>query len=46
MPIMDGLEFVQHLRETNNDIKIIILTGHSEFNYARRAVKLGFLIIC
>lgn len=41
MPIMDGLEFVQHLRETNNDIKIIILTGHSEFNYARQAVKLG-----
>ncbi len=40
MPIMDGLEFVQHLREKNNDIKIIILTGHSEFNYARQAVKL------
>jgi len=41
MPIMDGLDFVQHLRESNDDIKIIILTGHSEFNYARQAVKLG-----
>jgi len=41
MPIMDGLEFVQHLRESNDDIKIIFLTGHSEFNYARQAVKLG-----
>lgn len=41
MPIMDGLEFVQRIRETKNDTKIIILTGHSEFNYAKQAVHLG-----
>ena len=41
MPIMDGLEFVQNIRQTKNDSKIIILTGHSEFNYAKQAVQLG-----
>ncbi|NLE24924.1 MAG: response regulator [Clostridiaceae bacterium] len=41
MPIMDGLEFVQNLRDAKNDIKIILLTGHSEFHYARQAVQLG-----
>lgn len=41
MPIMDGLEFVQNIREKGINSKIIILTGHSEFNYARQAVQLG-----
>jgi two-component system response regulator YesN len=41
MPIMDGLEFVQYSREKGVSSKIIILTGHSEFNYARQAVQLG-----
>ncbi|HEX2947333.1 MAG TPA: response regulator [Clostridia bacterium] len=41
MPIMDGLEFVQSSREKGINSKIIILTGHSEFNYARQAVQLG-----
>ncbi len=41
MPIMDGLEFVQNSREKGVNSKIIILTGHSEFNYARQAVQLG-----
>ena len=41
MPIMDGLEFVQEIRETGSGCKIIILTGHSEFLYAKQAVQLG-----
>lgn len=41
MPIMDGLEFVQNLKEKGINSKIIILTGHSEFNYAKQAVQLG-----
>ncbi|HEX3029636.1 MAG TPA: response regulator [Clostridia bacterium] len=41
MPIMDGLEFVQNIREMGIGSKIIILTGHSEFNYAKQAVQLG-----
>lgn len=41
MPIMDGLEFVRNVNEKGIDSKIIILTGHSEFNYAKQAVQLG-----
>lgn len=41
MPIMDGLEFVKNIREAGINSKIIILTGHSEFNYAKQAVQLG-----
>lgn len=41
MPIMDGLEFAQKVRDAGNNCKMIILTGHSEFNYARQAVQLG-----
>ena len=41
MPIMDGLEFVQEIRKAGLGCKIIILTGHSEFLYAKQAVQLG-----
>src|SRR5690606_23530977 len=41
MPIMDGLEFVNELKNRGADCKIVILTGHSEFQYAKEAVKLG-----
>lgn len=41
MPIMDGLEFVEAIKQRGYNCKIIILTGHSEFNYAKQAVQLG-----
>lgn len=41
MPIMDGLEFIRNVNERGINSKIIILTGHSEFNYARESVQLG-----
>lgn len=41
MPIMDGLEFVQEVKSKGLDIKIIILTGYSEFKYAKEAIELG-----
>lgn len=41
MPIMDGLEFIQNIKDKGANIKIIILTGHSEFNYAKQALQLG-----
>ena len=41
MPIMDGLEFAKKLREIGIESKILILTGHSEFSYAKQAVSLG-----
>lgn len=41
MPVMDGLELVQNIKEKGIESKIIILTGHSEFGYAKQAVALG-----
>ena len=41
MPFMDGLQLSKIIREYMPWIKIIILSGHNEFEYAQSAVKLG-----
>ena len=41
MPHMDGLEFIRRARELNPEIHFVIISGHDEFEYAQRAVKLG-----
>ena len=41
MPYMDGLELSERLLKDNPDVSIILITGNSEFEYARKAVKLG-----
>ncbi|MEH7388337.1 response regulator [Bacillus sp. JJ1521] len=41
MPIMDGLELIQKTKEINDGIIFIIISGYSEFEYARTAMKLG-----
>jgi two-component system response regulator YesN len=41
MPFMDGLQLCKIIREHMPWIKIIILSGHDEFNYAQTAIKLG-----
>lgn len=38
MPNLNGLELTKILRGKGNDIKIILLTGHSKFEYAREAL--------
>lgn len=40
MPGMDGLELAQWIREHYPEIKVIFLTGYSDFDYARNALKL------
>ncbi|MDR6548986.1 response regulator [Paenibacillus qinlingensis] len=45
MPIMDGIEFVGHLRKNYPDMIVIILTGYKNFEYAQAAVRLGALDI-
>ncbi|SEC47467.1 response regulator [Paenibacillus sp. GP183] len=40
MPFMNGLEMSELIREKYPMTKIIILTGHDEFEYAQKAVKL------
>ncbi|MDU0202096.1 response regulator [Paenibacillus sp. MAH-36] len=41
MPIMDGLEFIHKAKEHDQKTKFLVLSGHSEFVYARQAVQLG-----
>ncbi len=41
MPGMDGLQMIWAMKEQNRSCRIIILTGYSEFQYARRSIALG-----
>lgn len=41
MPIMDGLELVEQLRESKNQVPVVILSGYKEFDYAKKAIQLG-----
>jgi two-component system response regulator YesN len=41
MPFMDGLELTERLRDLYPEMSIVLITGHNEFEYARRALKLG-----
>lgn len=41
MPFMDGLELSSLVKEAMPDIKIIILSGYDEFEYAKRAISIG-----
>jgi|WetSurMetagenome_2_1015567.scaffolds.fasta_scaffold62375_2 two-component system, response regulator YesN len=41
MPFMDGLELCKIVRERMPWVKIVILSGHDEFEYAQKAVNLG-----
>jgi two-component system response regulator YesN len=41
MPFMDGLALSRVVKQTQPWIKIIILSGHDEFHYAREAISIG-----
>ncbi|WP_342571569.1 response regulator [Paenibacillus sp. FSL R5-0749] len=41
MPRMDGIELSRILMERYPSLKIVVVTGHDEFEYARQSVKLG-----
>jgi two-component system, response regulator YesN len=41
MPFMDGLQLSKIVHERMPWIKIIILSGHDEFEYAQKAISLG-----
>jgi len=41
MPFMDGLELSRIVKDDFPWIKIIILSGHDEFHYARQAISIG-----
>ena len=41
MPFMDGLELSTEIKKVEPGIKIIILSGHDEFEYAKKAISIG-----
>lgn len=43
MPVMDGLEFLEQVKAICPTQKIVILSCHEDFSYARRALKSGVL---
>jgi two-component system response regulator YesN len=40
MPFMDGLELAASVMESFHDVKVVIITGYEDFEYARQAIKL------
>ena len=41
MPVMDGMDLIRHVREEQPQTKIVILSGHDDFSYAKEALHLG-----
>jgi two-component system, response regulator YesN len=41
MPEMDGLELAREIRQRYPEIKTILLSAYSEFDYARKGIKYG-----
>lgn len=41
MPFLDGIALAEKLKELHKDIHIALITGYSEFEYARKALQLG-----
>lgn len=41
MPFMDGLELSSFIKKTMPKIKIIMISGHQEFTFAKKAISIG-----
>lgn len=41
MPIIDGIDFVTQLLEKRPEVRVIFLTGYSDYEYMQKAVKLS-----
>ncbi|MCT1902375.1 response regulator [Oceanobacillus sojae] len=41
MPIMDGIELARHCREKYPHVKVIVLSGYSDFEYVKSLMKKG-----
>jgi two-component system NtrC family sensor kinase len=41
MPVMDGLEMVQHIRNIDSHVKLVILSAYGEAEYFMDAIKIG-----
>ena len=43
MPIMDGLELIRAIREIDPKQRVLVLSCHEDFHFAREALKMGVL---
>ncbi len=41
MPEIDGISFSEQCKEQLPDVKVIMITGYNDFDYARRSLKAG-----
>ncbi len=41
MPYMDGLELSERILVNYPEVKVIVITGHDDFDYAQRGIKAG-----
>ncbi|MBP1993331.1 response regulator transcription factor [Paenibacillus eucommiae] len=41
MPRMNGLELIEHVKARYPHVRIIVLSSHNDYEYLRRAMKLG-----
>ena len=41
MPFLNGLELIDRLRGMRQEMKIIVITGYEEFEYARQALEMS-----
>ena len=41
MPVMDGIELIRHIRQEMENIYIIVLSCHDDFEYVKEAMRLG-----
>ena len=41
MPAMDGLEFIEQAQRMNQQLHFIVISGFSDFEYAKQAIRLG-----
>ena len=41
MPRMTGISFIEEVKKREKDIAFIFLSAHSDFEYAKKAIKLG-----
>lgn len=41
MPVMDGMKFMEELKQRGNNAAVIVLSAYGEFSYAQKAISCG-----
>lgn len=46
MPGMSGLELIKRIKELDDDVQIIVISGYAEFAYVQKSLQFGVLGYC